>query len=166
MRVLRKTPVGEANAVRGAFAQRRGRLLAACGAVCALALGQAPAPAQQETATSAGDAERGRRLFYEHGCYGCHGFNGQTGARDLVGTGSPIIADADAFVAYLRARADVAPLLPSTRMPSYAESALGDAEARDIFAYIQTFELDAPAVDSVPTLEAILDSAERGARER
>ena len=33
-----------------------------------------------------GDAARGKELYYDHGCYGCHGYNGETGARDLVGT--------------------------------------------------------------------------------
>jgi hypothetical protein len=44
-------------------------------------------------------------------------------------------------------------------MPNYPESSLSDAEARDMFAYIQTFELDAPDVDDIPALRAILDSA-------
>jgi len=103
--------------------------------------------------------ERGRTLFYRHGCYGCHGFNGETGAQDLVGTGSPIVGNVDLFITFLRLRADQAPLLPSTRMPNYPENALTDAEARDIFAYIESLELDAPAVESVPTLEAILELA-------
>jgi cytochrome c len=104
-------------------------------------------------------AERGRQLYYDHACYGCHGYDGQTGARDLVGTESPLIADADAFIAFLRLRGDLMPVFPSTAMPSYPEAALSDAEARDIFAYIRTFELDAPEVDDVPALEAIIESA-------
>jgi mono/diheme cytochrome c family protein len=111
----------------------------------------------------AGDSARGRELFYEHGCYGCHGYNGETGARNLVGTGSPIIENFDVFIAFLRLRADLAPLYPSTRMPNYAQSALSDEAARDIFAYIRTFKLDAPDVDAVPALRAILESAARPA---
>lgn len=108
-----------------------------------------------------GDVERGRQLYYEHGCYGCHGFNGETGARDLVATGSPIIADAGTFVAFLRLRGDFAPVLPTTRMPNYPETALSDAQARDIFAFVQTFDLDAPAVEDIPVFEQILDAAAR-----
>ena len=104
-------------------------------------------------------ADRGRQLYYDHACYGCHGYNGETGARALVGTGSPLIADAEAFVAFLRLRGDMMPVFPSTAMPSYPESALSDAEARDIFAYIRTFKLDAPEIDDVPALEAIIESA-------
>jgi mono/diheme cytochrome c family protein len=108
-----------------------------------------------------GNADSGKRLFYAHGCYGCHGFNGETGARDLVGTGSPIVADEATFVMFLRLRGDQAPDLPSTRMPNFPVEALTDAEARDIYAYVRTFELDAPPVEEVPTLRAILRSANR-----
>lgn len=109
--------------------------------------------------TPSGDATRGKALFYAHGCYACHGYNGQTGIHDLVGTGSPIVANVDLFITFLRQRADVAPAYPTTSMPNYAASTLPDQAARDIFAYIQTFKLDAPAVEDVPALEAILESA-------
>jgi len=112
-------------------------------------------------AQDAPNPEIGKRLFYEHGCYGCHGFNGETGARDLVGTGSPIIADEQTFITYLRLRADQAPVLPSTRMPNYPVEALSDEDARHIYAYIRTFELDAPAIDDVPVFRQILESAAR-----
>ncbi len=106
-----------------------------------------------------GDAKHGKELFYRHGCYACHGYNGETGARDLVGTGSPILADEAAFVSFLRLRADQAPVLPATRMPNFPVSALSDADARDLYAYVRTFKLDAPRAADVPTLKAILDSA-------
>ncbi len=112
-----------------------------------------------------GDAARGKELYYTHGCYGCHGYNGETGARNLVGTNSPLIADPDTFLLYLRLRADYAPLLPSTRMPAYPESALNDADARDIYAYISGFELNAPDVEDIPALQAILESAGRSLEE-
>lgn len=124
-------------------------------AVVALVACIRPALAEDEQ----GDAERGRQLYYDHACYACHGYNGETGARDLVGTDSPIVADVDVFVAFLRQRGDLLPVFPSTAMPSYPEAALSDAEARDIFAYIRTFELDAPEVGEVPVLEAIIESA-------
>jgi mono/diheme cytochrome c family protein len=114
-----------------------------------------------ETPATAGDVARGKRLFHDHGCYGCHGFNGNTGARDLVGTGSPLITELATFTMYLRLRADQAPLLPSTRMPNYPASTLSDAEVRDIYAYVRTFKPNAPAVKDVPTLKVILESAAR-----
>jgi mono/diheme cytochrome c family protein len=128
--------------------------------VCAIALATSGVIYAQD-----GDAVRGKELYYAHGCYGCHGYNGETGARDLVGTDSPLVADVDTFLLYLRARADYAPLVPSTRMPAYPETALNDADARDIYAYISTFELNAPEVEDIPALQAILDSAGRPSKE-
>lgn len=112
-------------------------------------------------AQGSGDAARGKTLFYEHGCYGCHGFNGETGIRDLVGTGSPIVANEELFVTFLRLRADQAPMLPSTRMPNYPASSLSDADARDIFAYVSRFQLNAPDAENIPAFQAILESAAR-----
>ncbi len=110
---------------------------------------------------TSGDAARGKQLFHAHGCYGCHGFNGETGARDLVATSSPLIADLATFTMFLRLRGDQAPLLPSSRMPNYPAAALPDADVRDIYAFVRTFKLDAPAVKDTPALKAILDSASR-----
>jgi mono/diheme cytochrome c family protein len=125
--------------------------------VCIGLLAGAPATVLSQD----GDAANGKELFYAHGCYGCHGYNGETGARDLVGTGSPLIANVDTFVLFLRLRGDYLPLLPSTRMPSYPETTLSDADARDIYAYVSSFELSAPEVEDIPALQAILDSAGR-----
>ena len=108
-----------------------------------------------------GDVGKGRELFYEHGCYGCHGYNGETGARDLVGTNSAIIANEDTFLVFLRQRADQAPLSPSTRMPNFPKEAISDKEAKDIYAFIRSFQLDAPAVADIPTLQKILQSADK-----
>ena len=106
-----------------------------------------------------GDATGGKEAYYAHGCYGCHGYNGETGWRDIVGTNSPLVANEDTFLLYLRARTDYTPLVPSTRMPAYPESALSDVDARDIYAYIQTFELSAPDVEDIPAFQVILESA-------
>jgi mono/diheme cytochrome c family protein len=108
-----------------------------------------------------GSVSNGRELYFEHTCYGCHGFNGETGARDLVGTNSPILANEENFTRFMRLRADEAPLFPSTRMPNYPESALGNDEARDIYAFIRSFRLDAPEVEDVPALRAIVEAASR-----
>ena len=129
-------------------------------AAAALLLVSAAAFAAEPTAPS-GDAKHGKQLFYAHGCYGCHGFNGETGARDLVGTNSPLVADLATFSMFLRQRGDLAPMLPSSRMPNYPATALSDGDVRDIYTFVRTFRLDAPTVSSVPTLKAILDSASR-----
>ena len=105
------------------------------------------------------ETSTGEDLYYAHGCYGCHGFNGETGARDLAGTNSPILANVETFLVYLRARGDYQPLLPSTRMPAYPASALSDADARKIYAFISVLELNAPDIEDIPALQEILESA-------
>ena len=110
-----------------------------------------------------GNATRGRQLYYAHTCYGCHGYNGETGARDLVGTGSPIVEDETTFRLFLRLRADQAPELPSTKMPNFPATALSDADVHDLFAFIRTLRANAPKVEDVPTLRRILDIASKPA---
>ena len=133
----------------------RAHLAVACGVAftCLALFGRAAEPDSQS-----GDPARGKQLYYAHGCYGCHGFNGETGARNLVGTGSPIVQDRDTFIAFLRLRANVAPMVPSTAMPSFPRTTLSDAQARDIFAYIRTFVLHAPDPRQISTLQKIIDS--------
>ena len=106
-------------------------------------------------AASAQDAAKGKQLYYANTCYGCHGFNGQTGARNLVGTNSPILSTPEAFLTFLRGRANFAPMVPSTAMPTFPASAINDAQARDIYAYIKTFKLDSPDVKDIPAYAAI-----------
>ncbi len=108
---------------------------------------------------AAPDPIRGKQLYYEHGCYGCHGFNGETGVRRLVGTGSSILESPDAFVTFLRLRADARPLLPSATMPSYPVTALSDADALRLYSYVRTFVLHAPDAKGIATLQTIIDSA-------
>ena len=110
-----------------------------------------------------GNAARGRQLFHAHTCYGCHGYNGETGARDLVGTGSPIVEDEATFRLFLRLRADQAPELPSTKMPNFPAAALPDTDVHDLFAFIRTLRANAPKVEDVPTLRRILDIASKPA---
>jgi mono/diheme cytochrome c family protein len=110
-------------------------------------------------AAYAQDAAKGKSLYYDNTCYGCHGFNGQTGARNLVGTNSPILASPEAFITFLRGRANFAPMIPSTAMPTFPASAISDAQAQDIYAYIKTFKLDAPEVKDIPAYAQIQASA-------
>lgn len=104
------------------------------------------------------DVVRGKHLYYRHGCYGCHGFNGETGVRRLVG--SPILVTPETFLAYLRLRADLQPLVPSTRMPSFPARSLSDADALDIYAYVRSFVLHAPDPNRIEAFRSILDSAQ------
>jgi mono/diheme cytochrome c family protein len=133
---------------------RSGLVICASAACAALAfLGSAAAQSNQP-----GDPIRGKQLYYDHGCYGCHGLNGETGRPRLAGSTSSTLESADTFVAFLRLRADAMPLLPSTSMPSYPATALSDADARDIYAYVRTFVLNAPDPKEIVPLQTIIDS--------
>ena len=127
----------------------------------ALLLLSASIAAHAAPSTSPGNSAKGKQLFYAHGCYGCHGYNGQTGARDLVGTGSPLVASEAVFKMFLRQRGELSPMLPVTRMPNYARSALSDTQVHDLYAYISSFKLDAPPLEQVPTLQNIVNLADK-----
>lgn len=114
----------------------------------------------QAMGTVHGNADTGALLFYQHGCYECHGFSGY-GRQDLNNTGSPILINEDVFRAYLRGRQNEAPLLPSTQMPNYPANALSDSQVGDIYAYIRSMPANLPETGDVPTLQAILEAAER-----
>jgi len=115
--------------------------------------------AQELAADSAGNAIAGQRIYFEHACYSCHGYTGETGVRALVGSG--FLFNEALFMNFLRLRADQNPTLPSTQMPNYPEESLSDAEIKDLYAYIKTFRSNTPALESVPTLQAIIESASR-----
>jgi len=132
------------------------RKSAAVGALVAAALSLFH-PASGKTAGAA-DAARGKQLYYKHGCYGCHGFNGETGVRRLVG--SPMLVQPETFIAYLRLRADQQPLVPSTRMPSFPARSLSDADALAIYAYVRSFVLHAPDPKGINAFRKTLESAQ------
>jgi mono/diheme cytochrome c family protein len=111
------------------------------------------------TSPVTGNAVAGKTLYYDHGCYGCHGFNGETG-RAFVGNWNNLQTEAG-FLGFLRARANVAPNTPSTAMPNYPVNALSDKQAKDIYAYIRTFTSHSPEVKDIPTLNAIVNAASR-----
>jgi mono/diheme cytochrome c family protein len=123
--------------------------------------GAAPANNPPPTSPVTGNATAGKGLFYAYGCYACHGYNGETGARPFVGRWGNLATEQQ-FLTFLRGRANVAPLTPSTSMPNFSEASLSDKQAKDIYAYIRTFKSSAPPdVKDAPTLNAILDAAKQ-----
>lgn len=112
--------------------------------------------------TPSGDAERGKQLYFDHACYSCHGYQG-VGRRKLANDASGIMVNEQVFLTYLRARAEQNPVLPAQNMPNYAKESLPDEDALDIYAYIRTFNDDAPPVEDIPVLEAILAEKEKAA---
>ena len=117
--------------------------------------------AQAPATPATGNAASGKELYEAYSCYACHGFNGETGARPFVPTRSANLASEASFIAFLRARANVAPVQPSTRMPNYSADTLSDGQAKDIYAYIRTFMSNAPPVDRIPVFKQILDGAQK-----
>jgi mono/diheme cytochrome c family protein len=131
-------------------------LLRAQGARGGATIGNTPPPTSPVT----GNAVNGKALFYSYGCYACHGYNGETGARAFVGRWGNLSTE-QAFIRFLRGRANVAPLTPSTSMPNFSEATLSDKQAKDIYAYIRTFKSTAPELKDVPVLNEIVDAAKQ-----
>lgn len=126
--------------------------------------GGAPAkPVPAPTSPVTGNAVSGKGLYYGYGCYACHGYNGETGARPFVGRWGNLGTEQQ-FLTFLRGRANVAPVTPSTSMPNFSEASLPDKAAKDIYAYIRTFKSSAPELKDIPTLNAIVDAAKRDNR--
>jgi mono/diheme cytochrome c family protein len=121
-----------------------------------VAVTNVPAP----TSPVSGNASAGKALYSTYGCYACHGFNGETGARPFVGRWGNLATE-QGFLTFLRGRANVTPLAPSTSMPSFSDSTLSDKQAKDIYAYIRSFKSSAPELKDIPTLNAIVDAAKQ-----
>jgi mono/diheme cytochrome c family protein len=112
------------------------------------------------TSPVTGNAASGKALYYSYSCYACHGYNGETG-RAFVGNWSRNLESEESFIRFLRARANIAPVQPSTSMPSFAETTMSDNRAKDIYAYIRTFKSSAPDLEDIPALKQIIKSAAR-----
>jgi mono/diheme cytochrome c family protein len=130
--------------------------------------GQTPTPvrprSQPPTSPVTGNAASGKKLYETYSCYACHGYNGETG-RAFVGNWSANLATESSFIAFLRGRANVAPVQPSTSMPNFSADTLSDAQAKDIYAYVRTFRSHAPAnVEDIPGFNQILGAARQPAK--
>src|SRR6516162_11457283 len=76
----------------------------------------------------AASAEKGKTAFVQHGCWQCHGFQGQGGVTGPKLAPDPIAIEA--FTAFVR-NTDRA-------MPPYTEKVLSNEELADIHAYLQS----------------------------
>ena len=115
--------------------------------------------AQVQFGPITGDTEKGKQLYFGHGCYGCHGYQG-IGRKNLANDVSGIMFSEEVFLNYLRARADLNPMLPVQDMPNYPATSLSDEQAKDIYAYIRTFKDEPPALQDIEVLQLILDAVE------
>jgi mono/diheme cytochrome c family protein len=111
------------------------------------------------TSPVTGNATSGKALYYSYGCYACHGYNGETGYRAFVGNWGHLTTE-QVFITFLRERANIAPVVPSDRMPNFSEKVMSDKQAKDLYAYIRTFKSSAPGAKD-PTLDAIVAAAKQ-----
>jgi len=118
---------------------------------------------QQPTSPVTGNTGNGKALYYSYSCYACHGYNGETG-RAFVGNWSANLASEENFIRFLRGRANVAPVPPSTSMPNFAENTLSDKQAKDIYAYIRTFKSAPPDFKNIPLLNQFVEDASKPAK--
>jgi mono/diheme cytochrome c family protein len=82
----------------------------------------------QQTSAQAGNADTGKTLFRETGCYQCHGLAGQ----GAIMTGPHVSRTElpfDAFLNQLRH--------PANQMPPYEAAVVSDKDAADIYAYLR-----------------------------
>jgi mono/diheme cytochrome c family protein len=95
-------------------------------------------------ATAATSADNGKIAFVKHGCWQCHGFEGQ---GSTASSGGRVIADTklpfDAFKAYVRD--------PSGAMPPFHAEILSDSDLADIYAYLESRPKPRP-VSEIPLL--------------
>lgn len=78
----------------------------------------------------AGNAAKGKELFFKNGCYECHGTVGQGGT-------GPRIAPRTASLAYVRK--------PAGQMPPYTPKVMPDTDLADVLAYLMSIPAPPPA---------------------
>jgi|SRR5271166_1343889 len=92
-------------------------------------------------AAFAASAEKGKAAFVRHGCWQCHGFQGQGGIAGPKLAPDPIAIEA--FTAFVRTT--------NRAMPPYMEAVLSNEELADIHAYLQSIPKPAD-YKSIPLL--------------
>ena len=92
-----------------------------------------------------GDAAKGKEIYIQKGCWGCHGYNGQGSSSVQAPKIAPDPMPLEALVTYLR-KAD------STLMPPYDAKGLPDADVADIHAYLAS-QPKTPDWKTIPLLK-------------
>ncbi|HEY7243689.1 MAG TPA: cytochrome c [Xanthobacteraceae bacterium] len=106
------------------------------GAAAMLAAGLSAPPAL------AASAEKGKIAFVQHGCWQCHGFQGQGASSGAKLAPDPLALEA--FTAFVRTT--------DRNMPPYSEAVLSNEELADIHAYLQSIP-KGPDARSIPLLK-------------
>jgi mono/diheme cytochrome c family protein len=90
----------------------------------------------QANASPAGDATSGKRIYSSHGCYECHGREGQGSTLSGPRVG-PDPIPFPAFVQYLRQ--------PAGQMPPYTTKVISDPELANVYAFLKSLPKPASA---------------------
>jgi ubiquinol-cytochrome c reductase cytochrome c subunit len=98
---------------------------------------------EKGTATPAGNAETGKKIFTKDGCYECHGREGQGAAQASGPRIGPSQRFIRPFIKYVRQ--------PTGQMPPYTSEVISDQELTDIYAYLQSRSRATPSKD-IPLL--------------
>ena len=104
-------------------------------------LAQAPSQAPADSAIPTGNADNGKKLYAQYGCYQCHGYAAQGGVGARLAPRPLAFA---AFSKYVRQ--------PSGEMPPYTTKVLSNAQLADIYAFLRSVP-QPPPVDSIPLLK-------------
>ena len=107
----------------------------------------AQSPATKADAAPQGNADNGKKLFVQRGCWTCHGYAAQGGEMNSNPTGPRLagrIPPWDAFSKYVRK--------PAGNMIPYTEKVLPDQQLADIYAWLRAIP-PPPPVSSLPLLK-------------
>jgi mono/diheme cytochrome c family protein len=94
-----------------------------------------------QTPVLAASAEKGKEAFLLHGCWQCHGYQGQGGIAGARLAPNPIPFDTLSNFVRTTNRA----------MPPFRKEILSDEDLADIYAYLQSIPKD-PDPNSIPLL--------------
>ena len=89
----------------------------------------------------AASAEKGKVAYVQHGCWQCHGFQGQGASTGAKLAPDPI--PLEAFTAFVRTT--------DRAMPPYSETVLSNEDLADIHAYLQSIPKP-PDAKNIPLL--------------
>ena len=126
----------------------------AAAVISACALNSSPAARAAMPDKPVAQAQTGRALFKEKGCYECHGWGGQ-GALGVAPAIAPPPLSAEAMEAYIRH--------PSGEMPPYSTAAVSHEQFKAIFDYLQSLPIGGDAAH-IPALARFAQPAAPGSK--
>ena len=94
-----------------------------------------------QTSAFAASAEKGKQAFLQHGCWQCHGYQGQGAVTGLKLAPDPI--PFETLQTFVRTT--------NRNMPPYREEILSNDDLADIYAYLQSIP-KGPDAKSIPLL--------------